>query len=247
VSIRSNAEFEKLRSIGSIVARTLRAVARSLRSGITTGELNEIGARVLHENGARSAPPMIYGYPGDICISVNDQAMHAVPGARVILPGDLVKLDLVAEKDGFFADAAVSVNVPPVSRRALNLVNCAERAFGRALSAAQAGNRVREIGRAVEHEVRRSGFSVIRELCGHGVGRTIHEEPMVPNYADHRASAKLTEGLVITIEPVVSAGTGRAHLAEDGWTFYTDDGSLAAHYEHTVVITRGRPVLLTAA
>jgi methionyl aminopeptidase len=235
-----------MRSIGSIVARTLRTVARRLRSGITPGELNEIGARVLHENGARSAPPMIYGYPGDICISVNDQAMHAIPGARVILPGDLVKLDLVAEKDGFFADAAVSVNVPPVSRRALSLVNCAERAFGRALSAAQAGNRVREIGRAVEPEVRRSGFSVIRSSAGTAWAVRFTKNPWCPIMRT-TARAKLTEGLVITIEPVVFAGTGRAHLAEDGWTFYTDDGSLAAHYEHTVVITRGRPVLLTAA
>ena len=247
VSIKSNAEYEKMRAIGGIVARTLRAMAECLRAGITTGEVNEIGARVLAANGARSAPPFVYGYPAEVCISVNDEAMHGIPGARVIRPGDLVKLDLVAEKDGFYADAALSVNVPQVSHCGRELAYCAERAFRQALTAARAGNRIYEIGRAVEREVRRSGFSVIRELCGHGVGRTIHEPPSVPNFADRGARQKLTEGLVITIEPVIAAGSGRTRLASDGWTFHTEDGSLAAHYEHTVVITRGAPVLLTAA
>lgn len=247
VSIKSNAEYEKMRVIGGIVARALRSMAESVRAGMTTGELNEIGARVLAENGARSAPPFVYGYPGEVCISVNDEAMHGIPGARVIRPGDLVKLDLVAEKDGFYADAALSVNVAPVSQRGRELAHCAERAFRQGLSVSRAGNRVCEIGRAVEREVRRSGFSVVRELCGHGVGRTIHEPPTVPNFADRGARGKLTEGLVITIEPVIAAGSSRTRLAGDGWTFHTEDGSLAAHYEHTVVITRGAPVLLTAA
>jgi methionyl aminopeptidase len=246
VSIKSNVEFEKLRSIGGIVARALRAMAERVRPGITTGEINEIGARVLADNGARSAPPLVYGYPADVCISVNDEVMHGIPGKRAIQPGDLVKLDLVAEKNGFFADAAISVNVP-VHSGSLDLVQCAERAFRQGLGAARAGNRVYEIGRAVEREVRRSGFNVVRELCGHGVGRTIHEQPTVPNFADRSARARLTEGLVITIEPVIAAGSGRTRLEEDGWTFRTTDGSLAAHFEHTVVITRGQPVLLTAA
>jgi methionyl aminopeptidase len=116
VSIKSNAEFEKMRAIGSIVAQALRAMAERVRAGITTGELNEVGARVLAENGARSAPPFVYGYPAEVCISVNDEAMHGIPGARIIQPADLVKLDLVAEKDGFYADAALSVNVPPVAQ-----------------------------------------------------------------------------------------------------------------------------------
>jgi methionyl aminopeptidase len=173
--------------------------------------------------------------------------MHGIPGARIIQPADLVKLDLVAEKDGFYADAALSVNVPPVALGGRELAHCAERAFRQALTTARAGNRIYEIGRAVEREVRRSGFSVIRELCGHGVGRTIHEQPSVPNFADRGARERLTEGLVITIEPVIAAGNGRTRLGSDGWTFRTEDGSLATHYEHTVVITRGAPVLLTAA
>jgi methionyl aminopeptidase len=247
VSIKSNVEFEKMRSIGGIVARALRAMAERLRPGITTGELNEIGARVLTENGARSAPPLVYGYPADVCICVNDEAMHGIPGDRAIQPGDLVKLDLVAEKDGFYADAAISVNVPPVTLCGRDLAQSAERAFRHGLGAARAGNRMYEIGRAVEREVRRSGFRVIRELCGHGVGRTIHEQPSVPNFADRSARARLTEGLVITIEPVIAAGSGRTRLEADGWTFRTADGGLAAHFEHTVVITRGQPILLTAA
>ena len=247
MSIKSNNELEKMRSIGGIVARALAAMAKRVLPGITTGELNKIGARVLAENGARSAPPMVYGYPADVCISVNDEAMHGIPGGRTVQPGDLVKLDLVAEKDGFFADAAVSVNAAPASAGGRSLAHCAERAFRRALGVARAGNRVYEIGREVEREVRRSGYSVIRELCGHGVGRTIHEQPSVPNFPDRAARARLTEGLVITIEPVIAAGNGRARLEKDGWTFRTEDGSLAAHYEHTVVITRAEPILLTVA
>ena len=163
MSIKSNAEFDKLRTIGAIVASALRTMAAQTRAGITTAELNAIGARILAGSGARSAPPFVYGFPGDICISVNDEAMHGIPGARTIQPGDLVKLDLVAEKDGFYADAAVTVNVPPGSEQGRELAHCAERAFHQALGAARAGNRVYEIGRAVEREVRRSGFSVIRQ------------------------------------------------------------------------------------
>src|SRR5258706_7058281 len=186
-----------MRAIGGIVARALRTMAESVRAGMTTGELNQIGARVLAENGARSAPPLVYGYPAEVCISVNDEAMHGIPGTRVIRPGDLVKLDLVAEKDGFYADAALSVNVAPATQGGRELAHCAERAFRQGLSAARAGHRVCEIGRAVEREVLRSGFRVIRELCGHGVGRTIHEPPTVPNFADRGARGRLTEGLVI--------------------------------------------------
>jgi methionyl aminopeptidase len=247
MSIRSHADLEGLQRIGRIVARALRAMADATRPGVTTADLNEIGARILADNGARSAPPFVYGFPGEVCISVNDEAIHGIPGGRRILPGDLVKLDLVAEKDGYYADAAVTVTVQPSSDVAVALQRCAERAFHQAMHAARAGNRVWHIGQAVEREVRAGGFRVIRELCGHGVGRSIHEEPQVPNFADPRARQRLTEGLVLTVEPILAAGQGRGVLAEDGWTVRTADGSLAAHFEHTVVITRGQPLLLTAA
>lgn len=247
MSIRSHAELEKLRTIGRIVRKALDAAAAAVRAGITTRELDEIGARVLRELGAESAPPKVYGFPGALCISVNDEAIHGIPGERVIREGDLVKLDLVAEKDGYFADAAVTVAAGEAGATAGALVRCAESAFHQAARVARAGNRVSEIGRAVESETRRCGFHVMRELCGHGVGRTIHEPPSVPNFHDPRSRERLTEGLVITIEPIIAAGSGRGVLQSDRWTVRTADGSPAAHYEHTIVVTREAPILLTAA
>ncbi len=247
MSIRTQAELEKLRAIGRIVRLALDRCAASVRAGITTRELDEIGARVLAEHGAESAPPKVYGFPGALCISVNDEAIHGIPGERALEEGDLVKLDLVAEKDGFFADAAVTVAVGEVSARASALMRCAETAFQLAAKAARAGNRVYDIGRAVESETHRCGFRVLRELCGHGVGRTIHESPSIPNYHDPRFKTRLTEGLVITIEPILAESTRYGELQDDRWTIRTADGSLSAHYEHTIVITKGAPVLLTAA
>jgi methionyl aminopeptidase len=223
MSISSPEQFEKLRACGMIVGKALRAMAAAVGPAITTAELCEIGSRVLAKHGARSSPPMVYGFPGDVCVSVNDEVVHGIPGERVLQPGDLVKLDLTAEKDGYHTDSAVSVEVPPAKAQAHELARCAER------------------------EVRRRGFHVIKELGGHGIGRTIHEPPSVPNYADFSAQHKLTEGLVITIEPIIAAGTGQVSLDQDRWTYRTVDGSLSAHYEHTIVITRGQPVLLTAA
>jgi methionyl aminopeptidase len=247
MSIRSQVEFEKLRAIGRIVRRTLDKTAAAVRPGVTTGELNEIGAAVLAQNGAESAPPKVYGFPSALCISVNDEAIHGIPGERVIQSGDLVKLDLVAEKDGFYADAAVTVRAGEVSGTADALARCAERAFSQALRRARAGNRVYEIGRVVERETLRSGFQVLRDLCGHGVGRTIHEPPSVPNYHEPRLRARLTDGLVITVEPIISAGSGESVVERDRWTIRTADGSLSAHHEHTIVITKNEPILLTAA
>ena len=177
---------------------------------------------------------------------MNDEAIHGIPGDRVIGEGDLVKLDLVAEKDGYFADAAVTLTAGTAGALQAALIRCAETAFQLACKVARAGNRVYDIGRVVEAETRRSGFSVMRDLCGHGVGRTIHELPSVPNYHDSRFRTRLTEGLVITIEPILAAGLGQGEVQPDHWTVRTADGSLAAHYEHTIVITAGAPLLLTA-
>ncbi|HXC87354.1 MAG TPA: type I methionyl aminopeptidase [Candidatus Cybelea sp.] len=247
MSITTAEQLEKLRACGVIVAKALRAMTGAVRPGVTTAELSEIGARILAENGAQSSPPLVYNFPGEVCISINDEVVHGVPGLRVIQPGDLVKLDLTAVKDGYHTDSAVSIQVPPAAEKSRELAHCAERAFRQALTAARPGNRARDIGRAVEREVRRRGFQVIRELGGHGVGRTIHEEPSVPNYADPEARHLLTAGLVITIEPIIAAGTGNVSLDRDGWTVRTADGSLSAHYEHTIVITKRDPILLTAA
>ena len=171
----------------------------------------------------------------------------AFPARARSSEGDLVKLDLVAEKDGYFADAAITVTCGAVSPAARELARCAETAFWQAAKAAVAGNRIFDIGRAVERETRRCGFHVMRELCGHGVGRTIHEAPSIPNYHDSRFRQRLTEGLVITIEPIIAAGSGQGVQSSDGWTIHTADRSWSAHYEHSVVITKGEPILLTAA
>jgi methionyl aminopeptidase len=247
MSIKSQSELDHLRAIGKIVRKALDRMSEAARPGVSTAELDEIGARVLAENGAESAPPKVYGFPGAVCISVNEEAIHGIPGGRTLNTGDLLKLDLVAERNGFFADAAVTVRIGAVSPVADALVRCAEAAFDRGARAARPGNRVYEIGRAVEREVRGSGFSVMRELCGHGVGRTIHEEPSVPNYFEPACRSRLKEGLVITIEPIIAAGAGQGETQRDGWTIKTRDRSLSAHFEHTIVITRGEPILLTAA
>lgn len=245
MSIKSEKELAQLHAIGRIVRKALDTMATAVRPGVTTAELNEIGSRVLSAEGARSAPPMVYGFPGDVCISVNEEAIHGIPGKRVLCQGDLVKLDLVAERNGFYADAAITVAVGAVSPLAGALIRAAESAFRQATKVARVGYRVYDIGRAVEREVKGRGFTVLRELCGHGVGRTIHEEPSVPNHYDPRCRGRLSAGLVITIEPIIAAGEGKASLRPDRWTVVTDDRSLSAHYEHTIVITRGAPILLT--
>lgn len=246
MSISGPEELEALRAAGSVVRQVLEAMKKEVRPGVTTAELDAIGARVIEANGARSAPATVYGFPGSNCISLNEEAVHGVPGNRPLRDGDLLKLDVTVEKNGYMADAAETVAVGTITDEAQRLMNCARRAFEKAMLVARAGFRVSEIGRVIEKEVRRSGFSVIRELGGHGIGRTIHEEPRIPNYADPDARHVLTEGLVIAVEPIIAAGSGRAVLATDGWTMKTADRRPAAHYEHTIVVTNGAPMLLTA-
>jgi methionyl aminopeptidase len=246
MSINGPEELQGLRAAGAVVRRMLDEMQRHVRPGVTTGELDQVGAEVMEQQGARSAPALVYQFPGANCISVNEEAVHGIPGQRELQSGDLVKLDVTIEKDGFMADAAITVPVGEVSEERRRLAECARRAFQKAMLVARAGYRVSEIGRVVEREVRRSGFSVIRDLAGHGIGRTIHEEPRVPNFPDPSANQILTEGLVITVEPIIAAGSGKSVVARDGWTIRTADGKPSAHYEHTLVITKGRPMLLTA-
>jgi methionyl aminopeptidase len=247
MSINEPQELVGMRAAGAVVRLMLDAMKDEVRVGITTAELDEVGASVMRCHGAQSAPALVYGFPGVSCISLNEEAVHGVPGKRKLRSGDLVKLDVTVEKDGFMADAAVTVPVGEVTEENRSLVACAERAFAKAMLVARAGFRVWEIGRAVEREVRRCGFSVIRELAGHGIGRTIHEEPRVPNYPEAWANQILTEGLVITVEPIIAAGSGRTFVAPDKWTIVTSDHRPSAHYEHTLMITNGAPMLLTAA
>lgn len=247
MSIASYEELLALKEAGRIVRLALEAMRKEVRAGVTTGELARVGGKVMRENGARSAPRMVYGFPGDVLISLNDEAVHGIPSdSRMVRAGDLVKLDVTFEKGGYMADAAMTVGVEPVAPEARKLARCAENAFKSAMQFARANHRVNEIGRAVEREVKRNGFQVIRELGGHGIGRTIHEEPSVPNYDDPHARGRLKAGMVLTVEPILAAGRGEPRESGDGWTVKTADGSLSAHYEHTIVITEGAPLLLTA-
>lgn len=247
MSIKSAADLDGLRDVGRITRQTLDALEKHVRVGVSTAELDAIAGAVFAARGARSAPALVYGFPGQVLISVNDEVVHGVPGPRRLERGDLVKLDVTVEKNGYVADAARSVVVESGTETAQRLVACVRAAFRAALTVARAGTRVNEIGRAVDREVQRHGFTVVQGLAGHGVGRTIHEEPSVPNHYDPWQRDVLTEGLVLTIEPMISAGSAQAIEDGNGWTIRTRDGSLAAHHEHTLVITRQRPLILTAA
>lgn len=246
MSIESDGDLAGMREAGRITTETLDALQTHVAAGITTAELDQIAAAVLKRHGARSAPALVYGFPGTVLISVNDEIVHGIPGKRQLREGDLVSLDVTIEKDGFIADAARSVIVgvgPAIARRLVDVANASLR---EALAIARAGVKVNTIGRAVQQEVHRHGFSVVRGLGGHGVGRTIHEQPQVPNVYDRFLRDVLTEGLVLTIEPMISAGSAYPVQDADGWTLRTRDGSLAAHCEHTLVITNGAPMILAA-
>jgi methionyl aminopeptidase len=246
MSIGSQDDVDGLTRAGRVVALAIDAMRRSVRPGMTTKELDDVGAAVFRRHGARSAPQLAYDFPGVNCISLNDEAVHGIPSARrIIARGDLVKIDVTAELDSYMADAAVTVEAGSWTPSKQRLLRTAASALGRGLSAARAGAPIMNVGQAVSSEVTRRGYSVIQELGGHGIGRTIHEPPSIPNYPDPDATAALTKGLVVTVEPIIAAGVGRVHHAPDGWTLPTTDGALSAHVEHTIVVTAGRPLVLT--
>ena len=246
MTIDSPADLAGLKRIGRIVALALKDMKENVRPGITTAELDAVGQGVLDRYNARSAPRLAYNFPGVTCISINDEAAHGIPGQRKVKPGDLVNLDVSAELDGYFADAAVTVEVPPVDARRHNLVLCAQRALQQAIAAARDGQPFNAIGRVIEKEAQRDGFTTLHDLGGHGVGRGIHEDPHnIACYDNPNDRRVLRQGVVLTIEPFVTTGAQRVFTAPDGWTLKTIDGSLSAQFEHTMVITRGRPVVTT--
>jgi methionyl aminopeptidase len=247
MTIRTPADLEGLAHVGRLVARTLRHLESAVAPGLTTAELDLMAERFLTERGARSGPRGDYDFPGFVCLSVNDEIVHGIPGPRTLCGGDLVKIDVTAECEGYLADAAITVPVPPVSPLALRLMDCAREAFEAAMCVTRAGLPVGGIGRAVEATARRHGFHVVRELCGHGVGRRVHEPPEIPNYDEPRCRGLLDEGLVIAVEPILAAAPGRALESEDRWTILTESGCLAVHHEHTLVVRKGEPLILTAA
>jgi methionyl aminopeptidase len=236
MSIDSEEDLRGLLAIGQVVGLTIQTMSRAVRPGLTTAELDDIGRAELDRHGARSAPELVYAFPGATCISLNDEAAHGIPGARQIQAGDLVNIDVSAELDGYFADAAVTIPVPPVLPRWQALCDCTQRALAKGIAAARTGQPINAIGRAVEREARR----------GHGVGRNIHEEPNVPGFYYPPARQPLTEGLVITIEPFLTLKPTRIMTASDGWTLKAADGAVSVQFEHTIVISDGKPIVATA-
>lgn len=246
MTVESLSDIAGLRHIGRIVAKSLQKLESSVRVGISTSELDEEAGELLKAAGARSAPYTTYRFPGNICVSINDEATHGIPGGRIVQPGDLVKIDLSASTEGYFADAAITVAVPPVSERARKLTLCARAALDAGCAVAMAGKPMAQIGRAIQNVAQAQGFQVIPALGAHGIGRALHEEPDVPMHFDPRERRLLMEGQVITIEPHITNGKGRIYQAKDGWTLRTRDKGYVAQFEHTVVITKGRPLVITA-
>ncbi|MGZ3649738.1 MAG: type I methionyl aminopeptidase [Bdellovibrionota bacterium] len=246
MSIESENDLLSLRKIGRIVANCLQHMAQQLEPGITTLELDEVGRAFLEAHGARSAPKLSYNFPGSTCISVNEEAAHGIPRGKILDAGDLVNIDVSAELDGYFADTGGSFILPPESNVKRNLCLATKRALGLALKEARAGQKLNRIGRAIEREARRNQLSVIENLGSHGVGRALHEDPgFIPSYYDPKDQRVLRENQVITIEPFLSTGARQVFDTGDGWTLATSKRFLTAQYEHTLVITKGMPLIMT--
>jgi len=245
MSIDSEADLAGLVFAGKVTRAVIEAMKAAVQPGISTGELDEIGAAMMRRHSARSAPKLVYGFPGQNCISVNDEIVHGVPGKRRLANGDLVKLDVTVEANGYMADACETVGVGQIGNESRRLMNCATQAFHDGLAQVRPGARAFDIGRAVARVVNGTGYSIVRGLAGHGIGRTIHERPTIPNEYDAQCADILTEGLVFTIEPLIAMGTSRTVTLSDGWTVRTRDRSLSAHHEHTVVVTAQGARILT--
>lgn len=246
MTIESQADVDALQRVGSIVSRVLERMLGALEPGMTTAELDALGERWLAEAGARSAPRLSYDFPGATCISINEEAAHGIPGPRVIRAGDLVNIDVSAELDGYFADTGGTRAVPPVSPVKQRLCHATRTALEHAMRQARAGVPINAIGRAIEQTARAHRFRIIRNLASHGVGRALHEEPTeIAGYHDPRDRRLLHEGMVITIEPFLSTRSTLVDEAADGWTLVGAPGNLSAQYEHTMIITRGAPIVVT--
>jgi methionyl aminopeptidase len=242
---RSAAELKRLATVNELVARVLAELEGMVQPGVTTADLDALAEQRLREAGAQSAFKGYHGYPATICASINEQVVHGIPSRRVLRAGDIISIDLGAKLDGFFGDSAVTVPVGAIDEHAVRLLEVTEAALYAGIAAVRSGGRVSDIGAAVQAHVEAAGFSVVREFVGHGIGTKLHEEPQIPNYGTPGRGPRLAEGMVLAIEPMVNFGKPGVKVLGDGWTAVTRDGSLSAHFEHTVVVVNGGSRILT--
>jgi methionyl aminopeptidase len=242
---KSPREIERIAAAGALVAETIAYVGSLLQPGVTTEELDAAADAFIRERGGIPTSEGYKGYPKAICISPNDVVVHGIPGPYEVAEGDLVTIDVGVTLDGYIADSAYTFGVGELEREARRLLDVAQEALAAGIAAAQVGNRVGDISHAVQTVVEGAGFAVVRSLVGHGVGRSYHEDPHIPNFGEPGRGPRLAEGMTIAIEPMITAGSAEVVLDPDGWTIRTADGSLSAHFEHTVAITDAGPRILT--
>jgi methionyl aminopeptidase len=246
IQLKSPAEIGKLREANLVVADVLDQLEAAAKAGVTTWELNEVADRRLKQLKAESAFLGYHGYPAVLCTSVNEVVVHGIPRKDVVLKeGDLLSIDFGAFKDGWCGDSARTIPIGKVSPKAEALMTATRESLEKAIAQCVPGNRLGDIGWAVQSHVEPKGYSVVRQFVGHGIGRAMHEEPHVPNYGDAGKGRRLSAGLVVAIEPMINAGTPEVLVKDDGWTAVTKDGSLSAHFEHSVAITDGGPFVLS--
>ncbi len=245
IPIKSSAEIQRMRTSCAAAAEILRSVAAMVEPGRTTKELDEAAGELIARFGGKSPFLGYKGYPGNICVSVNEEVVHGIPGKRRVQYGDIVSLDIGIILDGYVGDNATTVAVGVVKPRTQELLRVTQLALETGITKARAGNRVGDISHAVQSVVEGSGFSVVREFVGHGVGRKMHEEPQIPNYGKAGDGPKLKPGMTLAVEPMINAGVGEVQMLSDGWTVVSADGQPSAHFEHTVLVTEGDPEVLT--
>ncbi|SHJ06701.1 type I methionyl aminopeptidase [Desulfofundulus thermosubterraneus] len=245
IMIKSQRELRYMRDAGRVVAGVLGELSRAIKPGVTTAELDRLAEDFILARGARPAFKGLYGFPASICTSVNEQVVHGIPGLRKLESGDIISIDVGAEINGYFGDGAATFPVGEVSPEAKKLLAVTEGALYEGIRFARQGNRLSDISHAVQSYVEKHGFSVVREYVGHGIGRSMHEEPQVPNFGKPGRGPRLKAGMTLAIEPMVNAGTHEVRTLGDNWTVVTGDSKLSAHFEHTVAITDGEPEILT--
>jgi methionyl aminopeptidase len=245
ITCRSSAEIEKLRRVNQLVGSILAELRAMVAAGVTTEEIDAHAETRVREAGAQPAFKGYHGYPATVCASINEQVVHGIPSKRGLVEGDIISIDMGAKLDGFFGDCAVTVPVGRVSTEAADLLRVTEEALFHGIESVRPGARVSDIGAAVQRHVEAHGFSVVREFVGHGIGTSLHEEPQIANYGPGGRGPRLAEGMVLAIEPMVNAGKAAVKVLSDGWTAVTRDGSLSAHFEHSVVVTRDGCEILT--